>query len=180
MDKRISVPVRRADKSAPSEPVDEGRPPEAPEVERTSSSASGTDWRTLALRLRADMDNFRKRQRRLAEARVVSEKERLLRRFLELVDNVDRIIDHLSPDAPHLQSVKMMRDGMMKLLRDEGVEPITALNEPFDPAWHEAVAWVPAPPDQRVDMRVMDVEQKGYRLGDRLLRPAQVVVAKKA
>lgn len=166
MDKRINVPVRQADDEVPSEPL-----AEAP---------SETDWRTLAMRLRADMDNFRKRQRRLAEARVVSERDRLLRRFLGLVDDVDRILDHLSPGDPHLQSMQMVRSSMMKLLRDEGVTPIAALDEAFDPAWHEAVAWVPAPPDQTVDMRVVDVEQKGYRLGDRLLRPARVVVAKKA
>ena len=68
---------------------------------------------------------------------------------------------------------------MLALLRSEGVEPIAALGKPFDPDWYEAVATVPAMPGQEHDMVVVEEEAKGYRIGERLLRPARVIVAKK-
>jgi molecular chaperone GrpE len=124
------------------------------------------------------MDNYRKRQQRLADERISAEKRRLLTSFLGVVDNLERIVAHLKPNDPYQQSIQVTYDEMMKLLRVEGVEPIDATGTPFDPLQHEAVAMVPAQAGQGDDIIVLKEERKGYRLGDQVLRPAQVVVAK--
>jgi len=148
----------------------------APE-ELEDSDKDIIDWRERAKRLQAEMENYRKRQNRLAEERIAQEKEWLLRKFLGIVDNLEQALAHARDSEA--QGFKVVYAAMLALLRSEGVEPITALGKPFDPDWHEAVAMVPAVPKQQQDMVVVDEELKGYRIGERLLRPARVIVAKK-
>lgn len=179
--KRVNIPVRSTRTSDPEEGV--SQVVEAAEVARTPETEDGgtkeaVNWSDVALRLRAEMDNYRKRQRQLAEERVDAEKRRLLTSFLDIVDNLEQIVAHLAPDDPYHHSIRVTYDAVMKLLRVEGVEPIAATGAVFDPLLHEAVAVVPAQPGQREDMVVLKEERKGYRLGDRVLRPARVVVAK--
>ena len=147
----------------------------------TSAEASkeAVDWRDMALRLRAEMDNYRRRQQRLAEEQIAAERKRLLSAFLTVPDNLERIVTHLRPDDPHHESIKVAYDEFMKLLRLEGVEAIDAVGAPFDPQLHEAVAMVPAVDGQHEQMLVIDEEQKGYRIGEQILRPARVIVAKR-
>ncbi len=149
-----------------------------PQPEPTAATPA-VDWRDMALRLQAEMDNYRKRQERRAEDRIHDEKARLLRGFLSVMDNLEQALAHLQRDDALFQGVRVTYDGMQALLRIEGVENIPALGQPFDPTWQEAVAMIPAQPDQEHEMMVLAEEQKGYRLGERLLRPARVVVAKK-
>ena len=144
-----------------------------------AASAEAVDWRDMALRLRAEMDNYRKRQQRLAEEQIAAERKRLLTAFLTVPDNLEKIIAHLRPDDPHHQSIKVAYDEFMKVLRLEGVEPLVTVGTPFDPLWHDAVAMVPAAPGQREEMLVIGEEKKGYRLGEQVLRPARVIVAKR-
>lgn len=135
-------------------------------------------WRDRALRLQAEIENFRKRQQRLAEERIVADRERLLRAFLDVADDLERALATDGVDARSLrQGVDLTHQAMMRILDREGVEPIRAAGQPFDPARHEAVGAVPhqvagAKPDT-----VVEVVQPGYRLGERLLRPARVIVA---
>jgi molecular chaperone GrpE len=135
-------------------------------------------WRDRALRLQAEIENFRKRQQRLAEARILADRERLLRAFLRVADDLERALNADGADADDLrQGVDLTYRSLMRLLDQEGAEPIEAAGQPFDPAWHEAVGTVPhvragAEPDT-----VVKVVEAGYRLGDRLLRPARVIVA---
>lgn len=143
------------------------------------SEAADTDWRDLAMRLRAEMDNYRKRQKRWAQGEILEEKVRLLTNFLEVMDNLEKTLEHLDPEDPNHQAVQLAYDGMMKLLIREGVERIFALGRAFDPQWHDAVAVVQASDDQDQDMRVVEVVNPGYRLDGRILRPARVVVAKR-
>ena len=131
------------------------------------------------MRLRADMDNYRKRQKRWAEGEILEEKVRLLTKFLDVVDNLEQTLEHLDPGDPNHQAVQLAYDGMMKLLIREGAERIFALGRAFDPRWHDAVAMVPASSDQGEEMRVVEVTSPGYRLDSRVLRPAKVVVAKR-
>jgi len=133
----------------------------------------------MALRLRAEMDNYRKRQQRLAEEQIATERKRLLGAFLTVPDNLERIVAHLQPGDPHHQSIKVAYNEFMKVLRLEGVEAIAAVGAPFDPLLHDAIAMVPAVDGQREEMLVIDEEQKGYRIGEQILRPARVIVAKR-
>ncbi len=176
--KHNRIPVHCADEN---EPAEDAKPTETPTGASANVTASeeAVDWRDMALRLRADMDNYRRRQQRLAEEQIMAEKKRLLLGFLQVVDNLERIIRHLDPADPHHQSIKATYDDMLKLLRFEGVEPIAALNAPFDPSVHDAVAVVPPRENQTESMLIVEEEQKGYRLGEQVLRPARVVVAKR-
>jgi molecular chaperone GrpE len=135
-------------------------------------------WRDRALRLQAEIENFRKRQQRLAEERVVADRERLLRAFLNVADDLERALNTDGADVESLrQGVDLTHQTMMKLLDREGVEPIQAAGQPFDPSWHEAVGTIPHEHADAEPDTVARVVQPGYRLGDRLLRPARVIVA---
>jgi molecular chaperone GrpE len=155
-------------------PEPEPEPQAAGEEEGESLEA----WRDRALRLQAEIDNFRKRQRRLAEERILADRERLLRSFLRVADDLERALNADGVDGDSLrQGVDLTHQTLMRILDQEGAEPIEALGQPFDPAWHEAIGTVPnghvgVEPDT-----VVEVVEAGYRMGDRLLRPARVIVA---
>jgi molecular chaperone GrpE len=150
----------------------------APRGERPAVSDADVDWRDAALRLKAEMENYRKRQKRWADDEILREKERLLGQFLGIVDNLEAALAHLDRgDAVH-QGVQVAYDAMLVLLLREGVERIFAKGRPFDPTRHEAVAVVPARRDGRDAMHVIEVTSPGYMFADRVLRPAKVVVAK--
>jgi molecular chaperone GrpE len=135
-------------------------------------------WRDRALRLQAEIENFRKRQQRLAEERVLADRERLLRAFLGVADDLERALHADGADADDLrQGVDLTYRSLMRLLDQEGAEPIEAAGRPFDPAWHEAVGTVPHVHAGAAPDTVVKVVEAGYRLGDRLLRPARVIVA---
>ena len=167
--------------------------PDTTEVEPTGRFAAGssrepkatvdelvaegdTDWRDLALRLQAEMVNFRKRQDRRVEEAAHNEKVRLLRRLLPVVDDFDRLVAHKEgPDEEVLrQGVDLTHRELARFLEAEGVNRNTAVGQGFDPAQHDAVATVPS---SRPPGTIVEELKPGYRLGDTLLRPAQVVVA---
>ena len=136
------------------------------------------EWRDRALRLQADMDNYRRRQRRLAQDEIQTERERLLRGFLPLVDHLERALASPASDINSLrQGIELTHRGAMQMLQKEGVERIEADGHLFDPAWHEAVATVRRNGTKTDLNTVVQVMEPGYRIGDRLLRPAKVVVA---
>ncbi len=185
--KKVHVEVKREDEEPVAESEELTPVPEETVVEDAGEGAAEEaapqpeiDWQDKALRLQAEMDNFRKRQRRLADDRVAQDKRMLLQGFLRVMDNLEKVVEHLDPDDPHHQGIQVTYNEMRKVLRQAGAEPLETIGQPFDPSWHEAVAMVPAPADQEEDLLVIDEEQRGYRLGDRVLRPARVIVAKKA
>jgi len=174
---RESVPdlAREAQRTASGTPERPNRPGGGGEV---------VDWHDVALRLKAEMDNYRKRQKRWAEDEVLREKERFLRQFLGVLDNLEQALHHIDPADPAHQGVQMAYDGMLSLLLREGVERVFAKGRPFDPTRHEAVGIVPAEVGGVGDMHVAEVTAPGYLLIEpnsgtrRVLRPAKVVVAK--
>lgn len=167
--------------SAPERPAQDERRLERVEAERRGEppEEQGLDyWRDRALRLQAQMENFCKRQRRRAREEVAAERERLLNTFLQVVDDLERALEADETNPAQLrQGMQLIHQKMNHLLAQEGVQPIEARGKPFDPAWHDAVGSIPA---QRVEVEpdtVVEVVQRGYRLGDRLLRPARTIVA---
>jgi len=138
------------------------------------------DWQEIARRLQAEMDNFRKRQERRADEAIARERERLLSLFLPAVDNLTRALAH--QDGARLneteesvrQGVELTHRELMRALAAEGVTQLETIGQPFDPAWHEAVATIPAEVESGTVVEQVDT---GYKLGDKLLRPAKVVVA---
>ncbi|MEA3376856.1 MAG: nucleotide exchange factor GrpE [Chloroflexota bacterium] len=135
-------------------------------------------WRDRALRLQAEIENFRKRQRRLAEETIQTDRARLLRNFLMIADDLERALRAEGEQESLREGVEVTYRSLKQLLKQEGVERIEAQGETFDPEWHEAVGTVP---HQQADANrdtVVEVTQQGYRLDGRLLRPARVIVAK--
>jgi len=149
------------------------RDAQAPEEEETLEV-----WRDRALRLQAEIENFRKRQQRLAEERITADRERLLRSFLYVADDLERALRADTANVGSLQQgVDLTYQTLMHILSQEGVEPIQSVGQPFDPTWYEAVDTVPHSQAGVEPGTIVEVEQKGYRLGERLLRPARVIVA---
>jgi molecular chaperone GrpE len=136
------------------------------------------DWRDRALRLQAEMDNYRKRQQRQAQDQVVGERERLLRGFLGVVDDLDRAL--AAPEGKERElreGIELTRRSALRMLAGEGVTELPSQGRAFDPQWHEAVATVPSGVAAADPGTVVRVMEPGYGLSDRLLRPAKVIVA---
>lgn len=130
------------------------------------------------LRTSADFDNYRKRTER--ERRDLSDAiaADVVRDLLPIVDDLERAL--ASPawpaDSGARRGVELIHRQLVDLLRKRGVEPLDVVGVDFDPMWHEAVASEPA--NGRRDGEVTAEVRRGYRIGPRLLRPAQVRVAK--
>ena len=134
-------------------------------------------WRDRALRLQAEIENFRKRQRRLAEQQIATEREQLLRAFTRVADDLQRALDAQTGIEGLRQGVQVTYRNLMHLLNQEGVESIQAKGAWFDPTLHEAVSTVSHLDAGVEPQRVVEVTEGGYRIGDRLLCPARVIVA---
>lgn len=131
------------------------------------------------LRTAADFDNFRKRTRRDLEDAARRAKEDAIKEILPLVDNLHRAAE-ASESATDVEAVA---EGVHMVLRsfDEigarlGLNPVEALGKPFDPNEHDAVQQIES--DEHPPGTVMAEVLKGYKLGDKLVRAAMVVVAK--
>ncbi len=124
--------------------------------------------------LQADFENYRKQVTRDTEAIVKFANEALLARLLPVLDDFDAALAQLDGEAS--KGVRMVQDNLWKALRAAGVEEIPSKGQKFDPYVHDCVQQVPDP-DQE-DGVVKEVVRKGYRLPDRVLRPAQVIVVK--
>lgn len=137
------------------------------------------EYYDLLLRKSAEFDNYRKRVERerqtLAEATAASVMEELL----PLTDDLARALkaDPGTDGAEaYRQGVELIQRQLDEILRKRGVQPIEAVGADFDPHLHQAVVYEPA--EGRRDGEIIEEFRKGYRLGDRLLRPSMVRVAK--
>jgi len=161
-------------------PLADGAAPAAEELATAvrDQSEEVEEWRDRALRLQAEMDNYRKRQQRCAQDQIEAERHRLLGGFLRVVDDLERALAApVASTAGLREGIELTHRAAMQLLQQEGVERIEAKNRAFDPNWHEAVATVGHNGNQAGTCTVVEVVEPGYRLGERLLRPAKVVVA---
>jgi molecular chaperone GrpE len=168
---------------SPGEPAE---PDQALEEEARTKAAEREEgeevglafWKERAQRLQAEIENYRKRQQRLADERILAERERLMRAMLDVLDDLKRALMAEETDAASLRvGVGMTYQTLIRLLMQEGVEPIEAEGEAFDPTWHEAVGSVPHEYAGVEPDTVVEVVREGYRMGERLLRPARVLVA---
>ena len=128
------------------------------------------------LRALADLDNFRKRSARDSERRIADVTDGLLRSWLEVVDSIERAL-HLTADERAAADLRAVHDQIQAILDRQGVTRIGATGDPFDPGLHEAVGVYPT--HELPDRAIVDVAQPGYAVGDRIVRPAQVIVARR-
>jgi molecular chaperone GrpE len=130
------------------------------------------------LRNAAEFDNYRKRvdreRRDLAEHTAAD----VLMEFLPIVDNLERALAAASEADPLRKGVELTLKQLLDLLRRRGVRPIEAVGADFDPNFHEAV--IHEASSEHREGEVIAELQRGYLLGERLLRPAMVKVAKAA
>ncbi|HEY0317735.1 MAG TPA: nucleotide exchange factor GrpE [Solirubrobacterales bacterium] len=124
----------------------------------------------------ADLDNYRKRSSQEVERRVAEGGERMLRDWLEVVDSVDRALRMPGPVNEIAAGLRAVLEQMEAILERQGVERIGTPGDRFDPELHEAIAVRET--DAVPDRTVVEVARSGYRVGDRVLRPAQVVVSR--
>ncbi|MCJ7809513.1 MAG: nucleotide exchange factor GrpE [Desulfobulbaceae bacterium] len=135
-------------------------------------------WKDKYIRLYAELENSKKRMARLYADQAQEQKQQILLEILPFVDNLERALENTSMDAGNSglsHGVILILKGLMDMLEKHGVQPFPALERSFDPALHEALGVVSdshVPPGT-----VVRVEQTGYTLKDKLLRPARVMVA---
>ena len=129
------------------------------------------------LRERAEMENFRKRQQRIAADRLQREKKVLFQKILGVVDNVERALAYQDTlDQQGLQqALRMLLWQMNEVLRGEGLTPVPTIGEAFNPYVHEAIEAVED--SDQPEGTILEEVLKGYKLGDETLRPARVRVS---
>jgi molecular chaperone GrpE len=158
----------------PSSPASEGDggSVDAPERDLAAELERLDDRYKRAL---ADLDNYRKRSAREVERRVAESTEAQLRDWLDAIDSVERALLMAETDSSLAVGLQAVLHQMEAILERQGVTRVGAAGEPFDPERHEAIGVVAA--EGVPDRTVVEVARSGYALGDRILRPAQVVVA---
>jgi molecular chaperone GrpE len=127
-------------------------------------------------RTAADFDNYRKRVAREQMQLLARSGERVVAKLLPVLDDLERALEAAEhhEEAKVLEGVRMTKDALAGVLASEGVEEIVA-DGPFDPHVHEALM---AQPAEGVEPgHVVQVVQRGYRIGDAVVRPARVIVA---
>lgn len=124
----------------------------------------------------ADFDNFKKRIQRDLDSMVAARRRMLLERFLPVLDNLERALSSNAGGEGLRGGIEQTLRGFEAVLASEGVKAIDVKGEPFDPRVAEAVGTAAA--DGAAEDTVVDVTEKGYKLGDEVLRPAKVIVAK--
>jgi molecular chaperone GrpE len=127
-------------------------------------------------RLKAEFDNYRKRAAREQESLSSRASEALLKELLPILDDLERALaaGELHEKAELEEGVRLVHRALLEVMRKHGLELIET-DGAFDPHVHEAL--LAQPVEEAEPGSVVQVLQKGYRLGDRVLRPARVVVA---
>jgi molecular chaperone GrpE len=159
---------------------------ESPATETPEASPSGLDivkrerddYYDRLLRKTAEFDNYRKRVERERRSQAEQAVTDLLQELLLVVDDFDRAltVDADENSASYRKGVELIHSKLYDLLRKQGVRPIEVIGADFDPNLHQAVAHEASPGHREGE--VIGEMRRGYTIGDRLLRPAMVKVAK--
>lgn len=160
----------------PEAEATEEKEPETAEEEKKDEPSPETELlKAQLLRLQADFENFRARTERQRAETVAFANEGLITKLLGVLDNLERAMASGSPEDPVIQGIRLVYDEFLRILEAEGLEEIPADGE-FDPNLHHAVMM-----EESEDVpsdHITETLQKGYRLQDRVIRPAMVKVAK--
>lgn len=155
------------------------------DLEELAAKAEKADaYLELAQRTKADFENYRKRATREAAAAQERGIAKLAKELLPAVDNLDRALEaaKTTDGAPQdngtatlVSGIKLVHDDVIAALARAGIEGFSPEGEQFDPQMHEAIAQTPV--EGAEPGTVVEVYQRGYRLGEVVIRPARVVVA---
>ncbi len=164
--------------AAPAGPAVEVEEVERLRADLDAAQTQAAEHLAALQRTAADFANFRRRTSEDRERELGLASESLLRKVLAIADDFDRALDAMPAelrDVSWIEGIVLLDRKLRQLLESEGVTPIEVLGRPFDPREHEAVANVPG--TGRPDGEVVAELQRGYRIRDRVLRPAMVAVA---
>jgi molecular chaperone GrpE len=148
----------------------------------TRAAKADENWERL-LRVTADLENYKKRAQREREEAIKYANELVFKKLIPVLDNFDMAAlaaagQNHTGTAQSLQTgVAMIHQQLRSALLESGLEEVDATGKPFDPSWHEAVS-----EQESKDVpegHVLQQLRKGYKMRDRLIRPATVIVAKK-
>jgi molecular chaperone GrpE len=188
--------MRRIPVTEPS--AESGKPAQSPKAAGPKPGPSGTDvqpaspdqdedeglqadldrFRDLALRSQADFENYKKRAAREKEEAIKYANSALLERLIPIVDNFELGLEAArgeGENSPVFSGMSMVLRQLMDFLTEQGLQPINAPGQKFDPNLHEAIAHEPS--EKFPEGVVIRQTRRGYRMKDRLLRPSSVVVA---
>jgi molecular chaperone GrpE len=158
-----------------------GRPPaDQPDAALEALQREKDELKDRLLRTAAEFQNYRNRMDRERRDLMESAGSEVLSELLPIVDNFERALQAAAPPEADVfrRGVELIHKQMLDLLRKRGVTPIDALGADFDPQVHQAV--VHEESAEHREGEVMQELQRGYMLGERLLRPAMVKVAKRS
>jgi molecular chaperone GrpE len=147
--------------------------------ELESTRAKADEYLDGWQRARAEFANYKKRIERDQTQMAQNTAGSLIKRYLDIVDDLDRALKNRpqgGEGASWAQGIDLIYRKFLAILEAEGVKPIEAEGQPFDPNLHEAITQEESP--EHESGTVIEVVQQGYILGDRVLRPARVRVAK--
>jgi molecular chaperone GrpE len=171
--------------AAAGTPADNDVPGSPCDLDELAARAEKADeYLALAQRTQADFENYRKRATREAKAAQERGAVKLAQALLPAIDNLDRALAHADEvvadgaengAASLVAGLKHVHADVIAALGNVGIERYSPEGEPFDPQFHEAVAQQPV--DGTEPGVVVEVFQRGYRMGDSVVRPARVVVA---
>lgn len=170
MDGAESVPVEIRDGSA-NEPAEQDDP-------TLSIQADLDRFRDLALRSQADFDNYKKRAQREKEEAIKYANSALLEKLIGIIDNFELGLSAARDEgekSPIYSGMSMVFKQLNDFLAENGLQPIDAAGQKFDPNLHEAIAHEAS--GEVPEGKVIRQMRRGYRLKDRLLRPSSVVVS---
>src|SRR5437764_5454735 len=179
--KKTSPEPREEDKIPPPVPADpENSSVDGETTDDPVASLQGDldRFRDLALRTHADFENYKKRASRERDEGIKYANRTLLERLVPIIDNFQLGLSAAreeSEQSPIYFGMSMVLKQLIDFLADNGLQPIDAVGKQFDPNLHEAIGHEPS--DEVPEGRVIRQTRRGYRLKDRLLRPAAVVVS---
>lgn len=160
-----AAPAQEAEQAAPQDPI-------------TALTLEVERWKDMAYRSQAELDNFRKRSAREAQETRAYANGELLRALFPILDNFDMGLEAARVESEKsmiFMGMNMVNRQLQDFLRDSGVQEIEALGKAFDPNLHEAVAQEAS--TQAAEGTIIRVTRRGYKLKDRLLRAASVIVS---
>jgi molecular chaperone GrpE len=148
----------------------------APDDPLAAVTAERDEYLDLVQRVQADFENYRKRSVRDQERLVAHAHERLVRELLPILDDLERALEAAErhEEAQLVEGVKLVEKSLRASLAKEGLAEIDT-DGLFDPHVHEALLTQPS--DASASGSILEVVQRGYRFGDRVVRPARVIVA---
>ncbi len=146
-----------------------------------TQAASAAQYYEQWLRTTADLENFKKRAAREKQDAIKFANESLLEKFIPILDNFEMALAAASAANTSVESlqagVNMIQQQLRSAMSNAGLEEIEATGKPFDPNLHEAISQQES--SDAPEGQVLQQVRKGYKLRERLLRPASVIVAKK-